>query len=192
LHTNGYDEALSLPTEEAAQVALKTQQIIAFESGVADTADPLGGSYYVESLTASMEVAVNEIMAHIEEMGGSVRAIEEGFMQEQIAQSAYKFQREVEQQIKVVVGVNKFQGTKDPEPTLLKIDDSIRELQTEKLRTLKSNRNEQKAQQCLSNIEEAAINGSNLMPPVIEAVENFCTLGEIAGKLRIIFGEYRQ
>jgi methylmalonyl-CoA mutase N-terminal domain/subunit len=192
LHTNGYDEALSLPTEEAAQVALKTQQIIAFESGVAETADPLGGSYYVESLTASMEVAVNEIMSHIDEMGGSVRAIEEGFMQEQIAQSAYRFQREVEQQIKVVVGVNKFQGAQDPEPTLLKIDDSIRELQTEKLKNLKSRRDEPKAQQCLSNIEEAAINGNNLMPSVIDAVENYCTLGEIAGKLRKVFGEYRQ
>jgi methylmalonyl-CoA mutase N-terminal domain/subunit len=139
-----------------------------------------------------MELAVNEIMAHIDEMGGSVRAIEEGFMQEQIAQSAYKFQREVEQQIKVVVGVNKFQGAKDPEPTLLKIDDSIRELQSEKLKKLKSRRDEPKAQQCLSNIEEAAINGNNLMPAVIEAVENFCTLGEIAGKLRNVFGEYRQ
>ena len=192
LHTNGYDEALSLPTEEAAQVALKTQQIIAFESGVAETADPLGGSYYVESLTASMEVAVNEIMAHIDEMGGSVRAIEEGFMQEQIAQSAYKFQREVEQQTKIVVGVNKFQGAKDPEPTLLKIDDSIRDLQSEKLKKLKSSRDEQRAQQCLNAIEDAAINGNNLMPPVLDAVEHYCTLGEIAEKLRNVFGEYRQ
>jgi len=192
LHTNGYDEALSLPTEEAAQVALKTQQIIAFESGVAETADPLGGSYYVESLTASMEVAVHEIMAHIDEMGGSVRAIEEGFMQEQIAQSAYRFQREVEQQTKIVVGVNKFQGAKDPEPTLLKIDDSIRDLQTEKLKKLKSSRDEQRAQQCLNAIEEAAINGNNLMPPVLDAVEHYCTLGEIAEKLRNVFGEYRQ
>jgi methylmalonyl-CoA mutase N-terminal domain/subunit len=131
-------------------------------------------------------------MAHIDEMGGSVRAIEEGFMQEQIAQSAYRFQREVEQQIKVVVGVNKFQGAKDPEPTLLKIDDAIRELQTEKLKKLKANRNEQKAQQCLDSIEAAAINGNNLMPPVIDAVENYCTLGEIAEKLRKVFGEYRQ
>ena len=113
-------------------------------------------------------------------------------MQEQIAQIAYKFQREVEQQIKVVVGVNKFQGAKDPEPTLLKIDDSIRELQSEKLKKIKSRRDEHKAQQCLNKIEEAAINGNNLMPPVIEAVENFCTLGEIAGKLRLVFGEYRQ
>ena len=192
LHTNGYDEALSLPTEEAAQVALKTQQIIAFESGVAETADPLGGSYYVESLTASMEVAVHEIMAHIDEMGGSVRAIEEGFMQEQIAQSAYRFQREVEQQTKIVVGVNKFQGAKDPEPTLLKIDDSIRDLQTEKLKKLKSSRDEQRAQQCLNAIEEAAVNGNNLMPPVLDAVEHYCTLGEIAEKLRNVFGEYRQ
>ena len=173
-------------------MALKTQQIIAFESGVAETADPLGGSYYVESLTASMEVAVNEIMAHIDEMGGSVRAIEEGFMQEQIAQSAYRFQREVEQQTKIVVGVNKFQGAKDPEPTLLKIDDSIRDLQTEKLKKLKSSRDEQRAQQCLNAIEEAAINGNNLMPPVLDAVENYCTLGEIAEKLRNVFGEYRQ
>lgn len=192
LHTNGFDEALGLPTEDAAQVALKTQQIIAFESGVAETADPLGGSYYVESLTASMETAAKEIMSHIDEMGGSVRAIEEGFMQEQIAQSAYRFQREVEQQKKIVVGVNKFQGAKDPEPTLLTIDDSIRDLQTEKLKKLKTKRNQDKAAHCLKMIEQAAINGTNIMPPVMDAVEHHCTLGEISDVLRTVFGEYRQ
>jgi len=192
LHTNGFDEALGLPTEEAAQVALKTQQIIAFESGVAETADPLGGSFYVESLTASMEDAVKEIMAHIDEMGGSVRAIEEGFMQEQIAQSAYHFQREVEQQKKIVVGVNKFQGAKDPEPTLLTIDDSIRDLQTEKLKKLKAKRNQEKVAHCLKMIEQAAANGNNIMPSVMDAVEQFCTLGEISDVLRNVFGEYRQ
>jgi len=192
LHTNGFDEALGLPTEEAAQVALKTQQIIAFESGVAETADPLGGSYYVESLTASMEDAVKEIMSHIDEMGGSVRAIEEGFMQEQIAQSAYRFQREVEQQKKIVVGVNKFQGAKDPEPSLLTIDDSIRDVQMEKLKKLKAERNQEKAAHCLKKIEEAAINGTNIMPPVMDAVAHHCTLGEISDILRIVFGEYRQ
>ncbi len=192
LHTNGFDEALGLPTEEAAQVALKTQQIIAFESGVAETADPLGGSFYVESLTASMEDAVKEIMAHIDEMGGSVRAIEEGFMQEQIAQSAYHFQREVEQQKKIVVGVNKFQGAKDPEPTLLTIDDSIRDLQTEKLKKLKAKRDQEKVVHCLKMIEQAAANGNNIMPSVMDAVEQFCTLGEISDVLRNVFGEYRQ
>lgn len=192
LHTNGFDEALGLPTEAAAQVALKTQQIIAFESGVAETADPLGGSYYVESLTASMEDAVKEIMAHIDEMGGSVRAIEEGFMQEQIAQSAYRFQREVEQEKKIVVGVNKFQGPKDPEPSLLSIDDSIRDLQTEKLKKIKAERDQQKAVLLLKAIEMAATSGTNIMPAVMEAVEHHCTLGEISDVLRTVFGEYQQ
>lgn len=192
LHTNGFDEALGLPTEAAAQVALKTQQIIAFESGVAETADPLGGSYYVESLTASMENAAKEIMLHIDEMGGSVRAIEQGFMQEQIAQSAYRFQREVEQQKKIVVGVNKFQGAKDPEPSLLKINDSIREVQTVKLKNLKAKRNQEKAVHCLKTIELAAISGTNIMPSVMDAVEQHCTLGEISDTLRKVFGEYRQ
>lgn len=192
LHTNGYDEALSLPTEEAAQVALRTQQIIAFESGVADTADPLAGSYFVESLTTDMEKGIREIMDEIEERGGSVKAIEEGLMQEQIAQSAYRYQQEIESGHKVIVGLNRFEGGSETEPPIMKIDDSIRQEQCERLLQLRSKRDAAKAQECLDRIEKAAHGKDNLMPLVIEAVECHCTLGEIAGVLRNVFGEHRQ
>jgi methylmalonyl-CoA mutase N-terminal domain/subunit len=192
LHTNGFDEALSLPTEEAAQVALRTQQIIAFESGTADTADPLAGAYYVESLTNSMEIAIREIMDEIDQMGGSVKAIEEGFMQEQIAQSAYRYQKDIEEGIKVIVGLNRFEADTNTEIPVMKIDDEIRVVQSDRLRTLRSKRNSTKTKECLDKIEKAAQGDDNLMPLVIEAVENQCTLGEIAGVLRNVFGEHRQ
>ncbi|MEY2649194.1 MAG: hypothetical protein RL282_1907 [Bacteroidota bacterium] len=192
LHTNGYDEALSLPTEEAAQVALRTQQIIAFESGTADTADPLAGSYYVESLTYSMEKEILEIMQEIEAMGGSVKAIEEGFMQDQIAQSAYRYQKDIEEGRKLIVGLNRFEGGSKTEPPVMKIDDNIRNMQIERLQQLRLKRDAAKAQECLDRIEKAAKGNENLMPLVIEAVEQYCTLGEIAGVLRNVFGEHRQ
>ena len=192
LHTNGYDEALNLPTEEAAQVALRTQQIIAFESGAADTADPLGGSYYVESLTQSMEEEALKIMNVIEKMGGSVKAIEKGFMQEQIAQSAYQYQRDIETEKKVIVGMNRFQSN-DPLPSVqFKISDEIRQSQTEKLNQLRSNRNAEAVDRCLLLLTTAAKEGTNLMPFVVDAVENKCTLGEISHALRKVFGEHRQ
>jgi methylmalonyl-CoA mutase N-terminal domain/subunit len=192
LHTNGFDEALSLPTEEAAQVALRTQQIIAFESGVADTADPLAGSYYVEALTKAMEIEIEKLMLQIDKMGGSVASIEKGFMQEQIAASAYKYQRDIEEEKKVVVGVNKFQTTAAAGPKPFRIDDTIREIQIEKINKLKAKRDHVKAMTCLSAIEMAALGNTNLMPLVIDAVEHHCTLGEIAETLRKVFGEYRQ
>jgi methylmalonyl-CoA mutase N-terminal domain/subunit len=192
LHTNGYDEALSLPTEEAAQVALRTQQIIAFESGAADTADPLAGSYYVENLTHAMEVEIEKLIAHIDQMGGSVSAIERGFMQEQIASSAYTYQRDIEGEKKIVVGVNKFQSSSNTTPPPFKIDDSIREMQMKKIEALKSKRDNAKVQACLLSIEEASKGNTNLMPLVLEAVEHYCTLGEISETLRKVFGEYRQ
>jgi len=192
LHTNGFDEALSLPTEEAAQVALRTQQIIAFESGVADTADPLAGSYYVEAMTNAMEIEIEKLMLQIDKMGGSVASIEKGFMQEQIAASAYKYQRDIEEEKKVVVGVNKFQTTSSAGPKPFRIDDTIREIQIEKINKLKAKRDHMKAMACLSAIENAALGNTNLMPLVIEAVEHHCTLGEIAETLRKVFGEYRQ
>ena len=192
LHTNGFDEALSLPTEEAAQVALRTQQIIAFESGVADTADPLAGSYYVEAMTNAMEIEIEKLMLQIDKMGGSVASIEKGFMQEQIAASAYKYQRDIEEEKKVVVGVNKFQTTAAAGPKPFRIDDTIREIQIEKINKLKVKRDHMKATACLSAIENAALGNTNLMPLVIEAVEHHCTLGEIAETLRKVFGEYRQ
>ena len=192
LHTNGYDEALGLPTEQAAQVALRSQQIIAFESGAADTADPLGGSYYVEQLTTAMEHEVNKLIEYIDQKGGSVKVIEEGYMQEQIAASAYAYQRAIEEKEKIIVGVNQF-ATQDATNTpVFKIDDQVRVAQVERLKKLKSNRNQQKSLACLSAIKEAAANNTNLMPLVIEAVENYCTLGEISDTLRSVYGEHRQ
>jgi methylmalonyl-CoA mutase N-terminal domain/subunit len=191
LHTNGYDEALSLPTEEAARIALRTQQIVAFESGVADTVDPLAGSYFVESLTSEIETKAWELIDKIDVMGGSVSAIEQGFIQDEIARSAYDYQRQIENNSKIIVGVNKFQVNEAQDTPLLKIDDSIRAVQMGKLQNLKSNRNPGKVDQCLQAINDCAVSGENLMPAVIEAVEHKCTLGEIADELRSVFGEYK-
>jgi methylmalonyl-CoA mutase N-terminal domain/subunit len=191
LHTNSYDEALSLPTEQAAQIALRTQQIIAFESGAADTADPLAGSYFIESLTDEMEQKAWELVNKIERMGGSVSAIEQGFMQDEIARSAYEYQRNIENGEKIIVGVNQFTIEKEDPIPGFKIDDNIRILQSERLQTLKASRNTAVTSQNLQKIAAAARDGTNLMPVVIEAVENYCTLGEIADVLRGIFGEYK-
>jgi methylmalonyl-CoA mutase N-terminal domain/subunit len=191
LHTNGYDEALSLPTEDAARTALRTQQIVAFESGIAETVDPLAGSYFVEQLTDEMEQKVSEIMAVIESMGGSVEAIESGYMQEQIARSAYAYQRAIENREKIIVGVNKFQSEQIDHIPLLKIDNSIQVQQAEKLKQFRAQRDTKAVEDCLANISKAAQEGSNLMPVVVEAVEKRCTLGEISDVLRSIFGEYK-
>ena len=191
LHTNGYDEALSLPTEEAARIALRTQQVVAFESGVSDTADPLGGSYFIESLTNEVETAAWKLIEKIDAMGGSVNAIEEGFIQNEIARSAYEHQRKVETNEKIIVGVNKFQAEQEAPISTLKIDDSIRDLQVEKLKRLRDNRDRAKVDQLLQQLNDKAVSGENLMPAVIEAVENKITLGEIADELRCVFGEYK-
>lgn len=191
LHTNGYDEALSLPTEQAAAIALKTQQIVGFESGVADAADPLAGSYLVESLTDEIEAKAYELIQAIDAMGGSIAAIEEGFMQNEIARSAYDYQLKIERGEKVIVGVNKFTAaTNQPVPPF-KIDDNIRQVQSDRLAQLRANRNATKTTTKLEAIRQAAKEGSNLMPVVIEAVEAMCTLGEIADVLRQEFGEYQ-
>ncbi len=191
LHTNGYDEALSLPTEEAARIALRTQQIVAFESGVTDTVDPLAGSYFIENLTNEVEQNAWDLIAKIDAMGGSVNAIEQGFIQDEIARSAYEYQRQIESDEKIIVGVNKFIIDKEASIPAFKIDDSIRQLQVDKLNKLKSRRDDIKVKECLRKITNAAKDGSNLMPHVIEAVENYCTLGEIANVLRKVFGEYK-
>lgn len=191
LHTNGYDEALSLPTEDAARIALRTQQIVAFESGVPDAVDPLAGSYFVESLTAEVENKAWELMNKITAMGGSVSAIEQGFMQEEIARSAFDYQRNIESGEKIIVGVNKFTINKENPVPGFKIDDSIRLLQTAKLAELKSKRDQAKVAQCLRAIKTAASGTTNLMPLVVEAVETYCTLGEIADTLRQVYGEHR-
>jgi methylmalonyl-CoA mutase N-terminal domain/subunit len=191
LHTNGYDEALSLPTEEAARIALRTQQIVAFESGVTDTVDPLAGSYFIESLTAEVESAAWKLIEKIDAMGGSVPAIEQGFIQEEIARSAYEYQRNIEDNNKVIVGVNKFQVASEDHIPILKVDDSIRQLQAAKLEVLRNERDNAKIDQCLQWLNDKAVSGENIMPAVLEAVENKCTLGEIADTLREVFGEYK-
>ncbi len=191
LHTNGYDEALSLPTEQAARIALRTQQIIAFESGAPDTVDPLAGSYYIESLTHEVEHQATLLMQKIDAMGGSVSAIEEGFIQDEIASSAYRYQQQVELGEKIIVGVNKFEINEMDSTPIFKIDDSIRQMQSEKLQALRAMRNQQLADNNLAALSTAAKDGTNIMPHVISAVENFCTLGEIADTLRTEFGEYK-
>ncbi|MBA4198758.1 MAG: methylmalonyl-CoA mutase [Chitinophaga sp.] len=191
LHTNGYDEALSLPTEEAARIALRTQQIVAYESGVADTVDPLAGSYFIESLTKEIEEKVTILIEQIDAIGGSVSAIEQGFIQNEIAKSAYEYQQKIETKKKIIVGVNQFTVEKEEPVPPFKIDDSIRLTQIEKLKALKAKRDNAKINQCLESIAIAATGQTNLMPLVIEAVENYCTLGEIADALRKVFGEYK-
>lgn len=191
LHTNGYDEALSLPTEEAARIALRTQQVAAFESGIADTADPLGGSFFVESLTNEVEEKAWELIHKIDGMGGSVSAIEANFIQNEIARSAYEYQRQIETGEKIIVGLNKFQTQQDETVHLLKVDDHIRQVQVEKLNALRHNRNHAKCDNLLQQLNDKASSGENIIPTVIEAVEHYCTLGEIADELRGVFGEYK-
>ena len=191
LHTNGYDEALSLPTEEAARIALRTQQILAFESGAPDTVDPLAGSYFVEALTSELEQKAWQLIAKIDAMGGSISAIEAGFIQDEIARSAYEYQRQIEKSEKIIVGVNKFQSAETSATPGFKIDDSIRISQIEKLRNFRSQRNPGKCDSILQDLNDKASSGENIMPVVIEAVENKCTLGEIADTLREVFGEYK-
>jgi methylmalonyl-CoA mutase N-terminal domain/subunit len=191
LHTNSYDEALNLPSEEAAAIALGTQQIVAYESGVPDTVDPLAGSFFIESLTNEIETKAWEIIKKIDAMGGSVAAIEQGYLQDEIAKSAYEYQQQIESGEKIIVGVNKFQNEKSTAPFGFKINDSIRQIQIDQLNALKSRRDNTKVQDCLYKINEAARGNSNLMPFVIDAVENYCTLGEISDELRKVFGEYK-
>ncbi len=191
LHTNGFDEALSLPTEHAAKIALRTQQIIGFESGITQAVDPLGGSYYIEALTDEMEKLAYKYIDTIDAMGGSVAAIEQGYMQNEIAKSAYIYQKEIESNEKIIVGVNKFIDTNEKVKPVFKIDDHIRKVQIEKLEQLKNERNQAEVEKQLNRLSEAATNGNNLMPYVIDSVENYATLGEIADVLRKNFGEYK-
>jgi len=191
LHTNGFDEALSLPTEEAARIALRTQQIVAFESGAADTADPLAGSYFIESLTEEIGNKAWQLMEKIGAMGGSVPAIEQGFIQNEIARSAYDYQRKTEAGEKIIVGVNKFQVDEPANVPIFRVDDGIRNIQVEKLAALKRNRDHARCDQALQLLNDKATGDENIMPAVLEAVECKCTLGEIADTLREVYGEYR-
>jgi len=192
LHTNGYDEALSLPTEHAAQIALRTQQIIAFESGATDTVDPLGGAYYIENMTDEVERLAWLYIEQIDLIGGSVAAIEQGFIQNEIAEASYDFQKRVEEKRKIIVGINKYETDEENVLPLFKVDDSIRQGQIDKLNNLKSRRDNSLVQLLLGKIKKAASEENNLMPHIVEAVENYATLGEIADALRSVFGEYAQ
>jgi len=191
LHTNGFDEALSLPTEQAAAIALRTQQIVAFESGAPDTVDPLAGSFFVETLTNEVESAAWQLMEKIDAMGGSVSAIEQGFIQDEIARSAYEYQRQIESGEKIIVGVNRFQNEENTSIPLLKIDDSVQQVQVAKLKAFKQKRDTQQVSAALAKLRDHAVSGQNLMPAVLEAVELHCSLGEIADELRAVFGEYK-
>jgi methylmalonyl-CoA mutase N-terminal domain/subunit len=190
LHTNGYDEALSLPTEAAAKVALRTQQIIAFESGVTDTVDPLAGSYFVESLTDELEAAAQLYIDKIDAMGGSVKAIEQDYIQQEIAKAAYQHQNDIESGEQVVVGVNRFTQQEEKDIELFRVDDSIRLKQIEKLKVLRAERDNAAVEKALHNLEQAARGDDNLMPYILTAVECYATLGEIADAMRKVFGEH--
>ena len=191
LHTNSRDEALALPTEESVRIALRTQQIIAHESGVTDTVDPLGGSYFIEHLTDEIEKRVWEYLDKIESMGGAIACIESGYFQEEIARSAYEYQKQVETGEKIIVGVNKYQIEEKDHIETLHIDDRVREEQVRRLQRLKRNRDAEKVRQALAELARVAQSDENLMPAIIVCVEHYVTLGEIAGTLREVFGVYR-
>jgi methylmalonyl-CoA mutase, N-terminal domain len=192
LHTNSMDEALCLPSEEAVQIALRTQQMIAYETGVTDTVDPLAGSYYVESLTREIYERAGEYIRKIDEMGGAVAAIEQGFIQREIQDSAYSYQREIEKEDRVVVGLNRFQVEEERPSNLLRVDPSVRLTQIERLKQLKAKRDDTKVERCLSDLEKGAQTNANLMPLIVEAVKAYATLGEICNVLRGVYGEYQQ
>jgi methylmalonyl-CoA mutase N-terminal domain/subunit len=192
LHTNSMDEALGLPTEHAALLALRTQQVIAHESGVCNTVDPLAGSYYIESLTDEIEKRARDYIEKIEQLGGAVRAIEAGFQQREIHDSAYAWQRRVESGDAVVVGVNRFVEEEETKPELLRIDESVQQKRAEKLKALRARRDDAAVKKALSEIESAARGDANLMPPILAAVESHATLGEISDALRAVFGIYRE
>jgi len=193
LHTNSFDEALCLPTEEAVRVALRTQQIIAYESGVTNTVDPLGGSYYVEALTKEMEEKAMEYIQKIDDMGGAVAAIEKGFFQKEIAESAYRYQREIDEKKRILVGVNEFtiEGEECP-IELLRIDPKVEKEQVARLQKLKRERDNRKVKEILEKLHYAAEKEENLMPTIIEAVKAYATLGEITDVLRKVYGEYKE
>jgi len=192
LHTNALDEALALPTERAARIALRTQQIIAYESGVTNTVDPVGGSYFLESLTDQMEEAAQRYLDEIDRMGGALKAIEVGYVQREIAESAYRYQRQVEAGDQIVVGVNRFADDDSQRVEILQVDPSIATAQVERLKALKRRRDQGGVRATLKDLETAARGTDNLVEPMIACLEQNCTLGEISDALRGIFGVHRE
>lgn len=191
LHTNSRDEALALPTEDSVRIALRTQQIVANESGVANTIDPLGGSYYVERMTDQLQQAAEAYIEKIDAMGGAVKAVEQGFIQREIAESAYRYQCAVERGDQVVVGVNRFTIEEPPVKGLMRVDAATAEHQIEKLRAMKAGRDNVLVRQRLETLYTAAQGSENLMPFILDCARAYCTEGEICGELRKVFGEYR-
>jgi methylmalonyl-CoA mutase, N-terminal domain len=192
LHTNSYDEALALPTEQAARIALRTQQIIAFESGAPQTIDPLAGSYYIEALTNEIETRATEYLAKIEALGGMLKAIERGYVQQEIQNAAYEYQQQVDRLESVVVGVNRFTIEEEKPIPLQRIDEALERKQVERLRALRARRDPASWESALKQVEEAARTGENLMPRIIAAVEACASVGEISDRMRTVFGEYKE
>jgi methylmalonyl-CoA mutase N-terminal domain/subunit len=192
LHTNSMDEALCLPSEQAVQIALRTQQLIAYETGVIDTVDPLGGAYFLETLTRQICERAEDYIRKIDQMGGAAAAIEQGFIQKEIQDSAYRYQKEIEKNERIVVGLNRFQVEEEKPSNLLRVDPGVRITQMEKLKKLKGERDHERVKRCLARLKQSAEGQENLMVPILDAVKAYATLGEICDTLREVFGEYRQ
>src|SRR5579863_7030151 len=192
LHTNGYDEALALPTEQAARIALRTQQVIAYESGAAQTIDPLAGSYYVESLTNEIESRAAEYLGKIEVLGGMLKAIERGYVQQEIQNAAYEYQQQVDKQEAIVVGVNRFEVEEEKAIPIQRIDPALETKQIDRVRALRAKRDVAPWKAALAGVEDAARSGANIMPKILAAVEASATVGEISDAMRRVFGEYKE
>jgi methylmalonyl-CoA mutase, N-terminal domain len=192
LHTNGYDEALALPTEEAARIALRTQQIIAYESGVAQTVDPFAGSYAIEALTQEIENKASHYIEKIDSLGGMLKAVEQGFAQQQIQNAAYDAQQLIDREDAVVVGVNRFTIEEEKPVNIQRVDEALERKQIERIRAMRAGRDVEAWRAALNRVKETAGNGDNLVPAVIDAVEKNCTVGEISNQLREVFGEHRE
>jgi methylmalonyl-CoA mutase N-terminal domain/subunit len=192
LHTNSRDEALGLPTEESARIALRTQQIIAYETGITNTADPAGGSQHIEALTDSIEQGVSEYLKRIDEMGGTLRAIETGYIQNEIQNAAYDYQRAIESGERIVVGVNRFQQDEDGKVPTFRLDPALERAQVERLRHVRASRSQAEVSEKLATLEQTARTASNLMPAILDAAAAYATVGEISDRLRAVFGEYRE
>ncbi len=192
LHTNSMDEALSLPTENAARIALRTQQVLAYESGVADTVDPLAGSYAIEQLTTEIERLASEYIQKIDDMGGMLRAIEQGYVQREIQEAAFEYQKAVEKESEIVVGVNRFQSEEKETIPILRVDPKIEREQVARLHAVRAKRDASAAENSLKNLQQAAGGSENMLPKILECVENHVTVGEISHALRKVWGEYRE
>jgi methylmalonyl-CoA mutase, N-terminal domain len=192
LHTNSFDEALALPTEQAARIALRTQQIIAYESGAPQTIDPLAGSYYIEALTNEIEKRATDYLDKIEALGGMLKAIERGFVQQEIQNAAYEFQQKVDREEAIVVGVNRFAIEEEREVPIQRIDPALEPKQVERVRALRARRDKKGWELALKSVEDAARSGENLMPKIIASVDAYATVGEISDTMRKVFGEYRE